>query len=87
MFGYCAPSPGEDEHHLALATERLGLVVDAGGGLDPGAVGLGQLLDRLPQLLTEVLHRGADDGQSLRSRRAPEFAAEREREIRQRKLR
>ena len=37
----------EHEHDLAVASERLGLVVDPGGRLDPLAVGLAQLLDRL----------------------------------------
>ena len=80
------PLPGEHEHDLPVPAERLGLEVDPGGRLDPGAARLGQLLDRLPELLAEVLDRGADDGQPPRSRGAAELTGEREREVREGRL-
>ena len=78
--------PGEHEHELGLAAERLGLVVDARRRLDPRAVGLTQLLDRLAELLPEVLGRGGHHRQAPWSRDAAERVAEGVREIPEREL-
>ena len=77
---------GEHVDDLAARSQRLGLVVDPRRRLDPPAVGLAQLLDRLAELAHEVLRGGGDERESPRRGRAAEFLAEREREVRERDL-